>query len=83
MQMPREWTESEVPEGGTLLKKETYEYQNEKGDYSIELFENLKGEFYAIGVPKESEKLIVFGSNITVSRALALSVVMEKIDREG
>ncbi|MCX7572151.1 hypothetical protein OS242_19695 [Tumebacillus sp. DT12] len=82
MQMPKEWHESEVPEGGTLLRKETYEYQNAKGDYSIEVYENLKGEFYAIGIPKDDERLIIYGSNITTSRAMALSTVMDKIERE-
>jgi hypothetical protein len=82
MQMPKLWTESEVPEGGKLLRKELFEYHTEKGEYLIELFETMKGEFYAIGTPQESDKLIVYGSNITVSRALALSVVMDKIERE-
>ncbi|PWK11331.1 hypothetical protein [Tumebacillus permanentifrigoris] len=82
MQMPKEWHEAEVPEGGTLLRKETYEYQTEKGDYDIEVFENMKGEFYAIGVPRDDERLIIYGSNITTSRALALSVVLDKIERE-
>lgn len=82
MQMPKEWQEAEVPEGGTLLRKETYEYQTEKGEYDIEVYENLKGEFYAIGVPRHDERLIIYGSNITTSRALALSVVMDKIERE-
>lgn len=80
--MPREWTEAEIPEGGKLLKKELYEYHTEKGEYSIELFETMKGEFYAIAVPNDSEKLIIYGSNITTSRALALSVVIDKIERE-
>ncbi|WP_132944643.1 hypothetical protein [Tumebacillus sp. BK434] len=82
MQMPKEWTETEIPEGGTLLRKETYEYQTEKGDFNIEVYENLKGEFYAIGTPNSGDKLIVYGSNITTSRALALSVVLDKIERE-
>ncbi|ASS76159.1 hypothetical protein CIG75_15245 [Tumebacillus algifaecis] len=82
MQMPKEWTEAEIPEGGTLLRKETYEYQTEKGDFQIEVFENLKGEFYAIGTPQNGDKLIVYGSNLTTSRALALSVVLDKIERE-
>ena len=82
MQMPREWTESEVPEGGKLVKKELYEYQTEKGEYDIELFETMDGQFYAIAVPREDERLIIYGSNITASRALALSIVMDKIERE-
>ncbi|MGZ4107869.1 MAG: hypothetical protein ACXVC1_02880 [Tumebacillaceae bacterium] len=83
MQMPKEWTETEVPEGGKLLRKELYEYHNQKGEYSIELFETLKGEFYAIATPMDNEsKLIIYGSNITVTRALALSTVIDKIERE-
>ncbi|HEU4963813.1 MAG TPA: hypothetical protein VFV52_08170 [Bacilli bacterium] len=83
MQMPKLWTEAEVPEGGgTLLKKELYEYHTQKGEYQIELFERMNGECYAIAVPKDDERLIVFGSNITTSKALALSVVMEKIERD-
>jgi hypothetical protein len=82
VQMPKEWTEAEVPEGGALLRKESYEYQTEKGDFLIEVFENMKGEFYAIGTPIGGDKLIVYGSSITTSRALALSIVMEKIERE-
>jgi hypothetical protein len=82
MQMPREWTEAEVPEGGKLVKKELYEYQAEKGDYDIELFETMDGQFYAIGIPRDDERLIVYGSNITASKALALSIVMDKIERE-
>jgi hypothetical protein len=83
MQMPQQWTEAEVPEGGTLLRKEIYEYHNEKGEYVIELFEKIDGQCYAIGVPKEDERLIIFGSNITATRAMALSIVIDKIEREG
>ncbi|KEO81654.1 hypothetical protein [Tumebacillus flagellatus] len=82
MQMPKEWHEAEVPEGGKLLRKESYEYQTDKGDFDIEVFENMKGEFYAIAVPRDDERLVIYGSNVTTSRALALSVVMEKIERE-
>lgn len=82
MQMPKLWTEAEVPEGGSLLKKELFEYHTQKGEYLIELFEKVNGECYAIATPKTDERLIVFGSNLTTSKALALSVVMEKIERE-
>lgn len=82
MQMPKEWNEAEVPEGGALVRKELFEYSTEKGCFDIELYETLKGEFYAIGVPKDDERMIIYGSNITATRAMALSVVMDKIERE-
>jgi hypothetical protein len=82
MQMPQNWNEAEIPEGGALLRKELFEYSNEKGRYDIELFEDTEGKFYAIGVPKDDERMIIYGSNVVASRAMALSIVMDKIERE-
>jgi hypothetical protein len=82
MQMPREWKETDVPEGGTLVRKEMFEYTNDKGEYQIEVFENMKGEFWAIAVPRDDERLIIYGSNITSTRAMALSIVLDKIERD-
>lgn len=82
MQMPKEWNEAEMPEGGVLVRKELFEYTTEKGRFDIELFENLDGKFYAIGLPKDDDRMIIYGSNVTETKAMALSIVMDKIERE-
>lgn len=77
------WHQIELPEGSQLVRKELFEYTSEKGDYTIELFENRKGEFYAIGTPRHSDKLIIYGSPVMAEAIMALQTVIEKIEREG
>ncbi|UOF90437.1 hypothetical protein LSG31_21705 [Fodinisporobacter ferrooxydans] len=77
------WSNVHVPEQAALLKKETYEYTVRERSFVIELFEQSDGMFYAIGVPKHEERLIIYGSNIVESRPKALQLVIDKIEREA
>jgi hypothetical protein len=76
------WRQVQIPENSELTRKEWFDYANEKGSFLIELFENMKGEFYAIGTPKDPDKLIVYGSPIMTDKVMALQTVIEKIERE-
>ncbi|WP_018131063.1 hypothetical protein [Effusibacillus pohliae] len=78
------WSEVELPEGAELLKKELYDYNSEKGQFLIELFETIDGKFYAIGTNKNPDaKMIIYGSNVVYDKRMALQTVIEKIEREG
>jgi hypothetical protein len=72
-----------TPDGCSLRKKEQYEYTTPNNVYNVELFENSDGTYYAIGVPRDSERLIVYGSNISPSAEQALQVLVDKILRDG
>ena len=78
------WNRVELPEGAELLKKELYDYNSEKGQFLIELFETIDGKFYAIGTNKDPDaKMIIYGSNVVYDKRMALQTVIEKIEREG
>jgi hypothetical protein len=73
----------QTPSGCTLRRKEQYEYVTPNNVYNVELFENQDGTFYAVGVPRDSQRLIVYGSSIVSSRQHALQMLVDKIQREG
>jgi hypothetical protein len=78
------WHGAELPEGAELLKKELFDYNSEKGQFQIELFETVRGQFYAIGTNKDPDaKMIIYGSNVVSNKLMALQTVIEKIEREG
>jgi hypothetical protein len=79
----RTWHNLELPEGAQLVRKELFEYSSDKGDFIIELFENVKGEYYAIGTPRHSDKLIIYGSPVMSDSFMAMQTVIEKIEQEG
>lgn len=76
------WNQISLPEGSELLRKEQFEYTNQKGTYLIEMFETMKEEYYAIGIPKGDGKVIVYGSPILPDKTVALQTVIDKIERE-
>lgn len=51
--------------------------------YDIELYENTDATFYAIGVPRDTERVVVYGSSVVSSRQVALQSLLDKIAREG
>jgi len=72
-----------LPEGCNLKRKETYEYTTPDYTYDVDLYENTDGTFYSIGVPRDSERLVVYGSNMMPSAERALQILVDKIKREG
>ncbi len=72
-----------VPEGCSLRRKELYEYTTPNNVYDVELYENADGTFYAIGIPRDGHRLVVYGSNIVQSGEMALQILVDKIRREG
>jgi len=78
----RTWQTVQLPENAELLRKELFDYSTETGRYQIELFETTTGTFYAIATPKDSDRLIVFGSPVVDDRFTALQTVIEKITRD-
>ncbi|MBX6394775.1 MAG: hypothetical protein IRY98_03470 [Alicyclobacillaceae bacterium] len=77
-----DWKSVEIPSGSTLLRKESFAYQADHGEYDIELFETPAGEFYAVGTPRFSDKIIVYGSPVVQHAGTALQIVIEKIERD-
>jgi hypothetical protein len=71
-----------LPAGHQLRRKELYEYTTQDNVYDVELFENQDGTFYAIGLPREGERLVVYGTNVLPSAHLALKALIDKIGRE-
>ncbi|ADG05257.1 hypothetical protein [Kyrpidia tusciae] len=79
---PGSWTSVELPPDARLLRKETFTLQMEQQDYDIELFETMEGEYYAMGTPRATDKIIVYGSPVVPDAALALQIVIDKIQRD-
>jgi hypothetical protein len=71
-----------LPQGAKLVKKELFEYVTPDNVYDIELYTQADSHCYAIGVPREGEKLIVYGSNIVPAPELAIQNVIDKIARD-
>ena len=66
-----------------LRKKDLYEYTTPDNVYDIELFTNQDGTCYAIGIPREGEQLVVYGTNMLPNAQKALAALIQKIDRHG
>lgn len=66
-----------------LRKKEFYEFTTPDNVFDIELYQNQDGTCYAIGIPREGEKLIVYGTNVVSGTAQALTQLIHKIERQG
>ncbi|MDB5083531.1 MAG: hypothetical protein JWN30_417 [Bacilli bacterium] len=76
------WLEVKLPADISLTKKEVFELSHPSGTYEIELFTSHNGECWAIGVPKNDAKFIVYGSPIVGNTKQALEIVIDKISRE-
>lgn len=76
------WQSTQIPEGMSLTKKEFFELSHPSGIYEIELFSTHKGECWAIGVPREDTRFIVYGSPVVNHPQDALQIVIQKINRE-
>lgn len=84
MSQSNSWHSVELPEGAELLKKEWFDYNSEKGQFQIELFETSTGKFFAIGTPKDpAAKMIIYGSNVMDDKVKALQIAIDKIERDG
>lgn len=70
-------------EGYTLRKKETFEYQTPHRIYDVELFEHADGTYHAIGIPRDTDKVVVYGSSVMSSAKYALQNLIDKITRDG
>jgi hypothetical protein len=77
------WTGLRLPEGAQLVKKEVFTYTVREQEFKIELFEQHDGTYYAIGVPENDERLIIYGSSIVNDKRTALQIVVDKIEREA
>jgi hypothetical protein len=71
-----------LPQGAKLAKKELFEYVTPDNIYDIELYTQLDGNCYAIGLPREGEKLIVYGSSVVPAPEVAIQNVIDKITRD-
>ncbi|QSO49165.1 hypothetical protein [Alicyclobacillus mengziensis] len=72
-----------MPEGCNIRRKETFEYLTPHYTYNIELFQNADNTWYAIAIPRDSDRLVVYGSSVLSSAHLALQSLLDKIQREG
>ncbi|MCL6453595.1 MAG: hypothetical protein K6T78_08215 [Alicyclobacillus sp.] len=66
-----------------LRRKELYEYVTPEALYDVELYENSDGTYYAVAVPRDVERIVVYGSSVCSTAAAAMQSVMDKIHREG
>ena len=81
--MENNWKTLNLHEGAELFRKEQFLYHIADQDYTIELFESIKGEYYAIGLPANSDKLMIYGSSIVNDPVKALQQTLRKIDRDA
>jgi len=80
--MKTEWNEIKLQEGTELLRKEQFIYRIANEEYTIELFESHNGEYYAIGVPVHTDRLLIYGSSIVNDPRKALDQTIRKINRD-
>ena len=80
--MKSEWKELKLQEGTELLHKEQFIYRIANAEYTIELFESHNGEYYAIGVPVHTDRLLIYGSSIVNDPRKALDQTIRKINRD-
>jgi hypothetical protein len=73
----------QLPDGCFLRKKTLYEYTTPDNVYDVELFENEDGTAYAIGIPREGRRVIIFGTPVLPSRERALQAFITKVKSEG
>ncbi len=81
--MDNTWKTIKLREGAELLRKEQYLYRIADQEFTIELFETSKDEYYAIGVPVNTDKLMIYGSSIVNDPVKALNQTIRKIDRDA
>lgn len=72
-----------IPDKCTLRRKETFEYVTPGYLYDVDLFQNADNTWYSIAVPRDSDRLVVYGSSELPSAKLALQALVDKIKREG
>lgn len=72
-----------IPDECALRRKETFEYITPGYSYNVELYQNSDGTWYAIGIPRDSERMVVYGSSVLSSAKLAMQNLIDKIKREG
>ena len=80
--MKSEWKELKLQEGTELLRMEQFIYRIANAEYTIELFESHNGEYYAIGEPAHTDKLMIYGSSIVNDPRKALDQTIRKINRD-
>ena len=81
--MESHWKGLKLQEGAELLRKEYFLYRVADEEYDIELFESHKGEYYAIGVPAHSDKLMIYGSSVVDDPVKAIQQTLRKINRDA
>ncbi|QQE80381.1 hypothetical protein GI364_08165 [Alicyclobacillus sp. SO9] len=71
-----------LPDGCFLRRKEYFEYVTANYAFDVELHENQDGTFYAIAVPRDTERVMVFGTKELGTAEAALKALVDKIRRE-
>lgn len=77
------WQHVKVPNECTLRIKQSFEYTTPVNLYDLTAYGNQDGSWYAIALPREGERVIIYGSNVMPSAQMAIQVVVDKIHREG
>ena len=81
--METDWKSCKLKTGAELLRKEQFVYRIAGEEYDIELFESINGEYYAIGQPAHSDRLMIYGSSVVNSPVTALNQTIHKINRDA
>jgi|GEM_PF-6672701 len=79
---PKSFHDVALPEDCTLRRKESFEYTTASHTFDVELFENQDTTCYAIAVPRDAKRLMVFGTQEVKTPAMALRALVDKIRRE-
>lgn len=77
------WQHVKVPNECTLRIKESFEYTTPVNLYDLTAYGNQDGSWYAIALPRDGERVIIYGSNVMPTAQMAIQVVVDKIHREG
>ncbi|GMA49429.1 hypothetical protein GCM10025857_07860 [Alicyclobacillus contaminans] len=72
-----------LPDGCVMRRKELYEYVTPEYIYDVELYEQADGTFYAVGLPRGSQRVVIYGSSVLPSAEQALQQLVDKIQRDG
>lgn len=71
-----------LPEGSRLRRKEVFEYTTPTHTFDVEMYESQEPTWYAIAVPREAERLMVFGTRELNTPEAAMKSLIDKIRRE-
>lgn len=81
--LTRSFKDIDLHPDAELWRKESFVYTIAGEPFDLELFSSQDGRYYAIGMPADKSRLIIYGSQIVDSEAIAIDQTIKKINRDS